>query len=266
MLLTLLSACGGGDDPMEKAVSEAKVEKNSPNAAFISMIQAMKSNDVKALMQASMSNEDFQNTVADFEEKKSAVTESQKAQFEQTMGMLTTQGSVDVLMAMVSPQLEQLRSNLPKMLMQGKLLAGPMIQSSPDISQDQKENLTKVANAFIDFASNPELLSEEVTLQAITTAVDTAKSLNMNTLDDLQNMSFDQAMNKASIVMGGTKNILNVYGISIDDMLNSIEVSEVEENGDSAKMKIAYEFFGESFNQEVKMKKVNGQWLADQQP
>ena len=57
---------------------------------------------------------------------------------------------------------------------------------------------------------------------------------------------------------------MGVYGISIDDMLESVKISDVVENGDSASMKLAYDFFGESFNQTIKMKKVDGQWLADQ--
>lgn len=264
MLLALLQACGGSDDPTSKAKSFAKVDTNSPDGALMSMIQSFKNNDVKALMQASMSEEDYKKALAGFEAQKSTPSESDKAQFAQTMGMLTSDGAVEKLMAMAAPQLEQARTQLPMLLMMGKGMVGPSIQSNPDIPDDQKESLTKIANAFIDYASETDLLSEEVTRKAITAAVETAKSLDMNSLDDLQNMSFDQAMGKASMVMGGMKNVMSVYGISIDDMLDSVNVSDVEENGDSANMKIAYDFFGESFNQDVKMKKVNGQWVADQ--
>lgn len=260
MLLAFLQACGG-DDPAEKAI--AKLDTSSPNGAFMAMVQALKSNDVKALMQASMNAEDYQKAITEFDSKKSAPSESEKAQFTQTMGLLTGDGAVDKLMAMATPQLEQARTQLPMLLMMGKGMVGPSIQSSPDIPEDQKESLTKIANAFIDYASETDLLSEEITRKAITTAVDTAKSLNMVSLDEVQNMSFDQAMGKASIVMGGVKDVLSVYGISIDDMLSSIKVSDVVENGDTANMNLAYDFFGESFTQTVKMKKVNGQWVAD---
>ncbi len=264
MLVALLQACGGGDDPAAKAVAKAKQDTSTPNGAFMSMIQAFKSNDVKALMQASLADEDYQKAIAEFETQKSKPSESEKAQFAQMMGMLTGDGSVDKLMAMAAPQLEQARTQLPMLLMMGKGMVGPSIQSSPDIPEDQKESLTKIANAFIDYASETDLLSEEITRKAITTAVDAAKSLNMTSLDEVQNMSFDQAMDKASLVMGGVKNVLSVYGISVDDMLNSVKVSDVVENGDSANMSLAYDFFGESYNQTVKMKKVNGQWVADQ--
>jgi len=82
-------------------------------------------------------------------------------------------------------------------------------------------------------------------------------------LDELQNMSYDQAMEKAGIVMGGVKNMMGAYGISIDDLLGSIKVSDVVTNGDTANMKLAYEFLGESFKQDVKMVKKDGKWTAD---
>jgi len=165
-------------------------------------------------------------------------------------------------MAMAAPQLEQARSQLPMLLMMGKGMAPQAIQSNPDFSTDQKESLTKAANAFFAFASENDFLSEEVTRKAITIAVDTAKNLNMSSLDELQNMSFDQATDKASLVMGGFKNIVGVYGISVDDLLGSIDVSDVVENGDSASMKLAYKFLGESIVQDVKMVKKDGKWTA----
>ena len=76
-------------------------------------------------------------------------------------------------------------------------------------------------------------------------------------------MSFEDAMGKASIVMGGAKNVLGAYGISLDDMLGSIKVSDVNTSGDNATMQMAYEFLGETFNQEVKMLKKDGKWIAD---
>jgi major membrane immunogen (membrane-anchored lipoprotein) len=261
MLVTLLQACGGSDDPVEKAM--AKIDTDSPDGAMLSVVHALKNNDIKALMQSSMSSADYDKAVAEFEKAKMSPSESDKAQFAQMMGMLTGDGSVDQLMAMATPQLEQMRAQLPMMLMMGKGMASSAIQSSADIPTDQKESATKIVNTLMDFVSNNDILSEEVTRKAITAAVDTAKSLDMNSLDELQNMSFDDTLDKASLVLGGTKKIFNVYGISIDDVLSSIKVSDVNNSGDSAVMKVAYEFLGESFSQDVNMKKVDGKWTAD---
>lgn len=260
MLVALLQACGGNDDSVAKA---AKVDTNTPDGAMLAAIHALKNNDIKALMQASMSSTDYEKSVAEFEKAKTSPSESDKAQFAQMMGMLTSEGAEDQLMAMATPQLEQMRTQLPMLLMMGKGMASQAIESSSDIPTEQKETATRVANALMDFVSNNDILSEEVTRKAISAAVDTAKNLDMDSLDQLQNMSFDDAMGKASIVMGGAKNVLNVYGISLDDILSSVKISDVQDNGDSAVMKVAYEFLGETFSQEVNMQKKDGKWLSD---
>ncbi len=263
MLMALLQACGGDSGSGSAAKAIAKLDTNTPDGAMMAVVQALKANDIKSLMQASMSKEDYNRAVTEFEKVKSSPSESDKAQFLQMMGMLTNDGAVDQLMAMATPQLEQMRAQLPMMLMMGKGMASSAIQASGDIPAEQKETATKAVNALMDFVSENDILSEEVTRKAITAAVETAKSLNMTSLDDLQNMSFDDAMGKASIVMGGAKNILGAYGISLDDVLSSIEVSDVSDNGDSANMKMAYKFLGETFSQDVKMLKKDGKWVAD---
>ncbi len=234
-----------------------------PEGAFMAVIESIKQNDVKSLMQVSMSKDEYNKAVAKFENEKMSPSESDKAQFEQMMGMLTLDGAVDQLMAMATPQLEQARAQLPMLLMMGKGMASSAIQASPDIPADQKEASTMIINAIMDFAGENDILSEEVTRKAISAAVATAKSLNMKSLDELQNMSFDDAMGKAGLVMGGVKNVMGAYGISLDDVLNSIDVSDVQTNGDNATMKVAYKFLDKTFNQNVKMVKKDGKWIAD---
>lgn len=262
-IVALLQACGGDSSSSSASNAIAKLDTSSPDGALMSVVESIKHNDIKSLMKASMSPEMYDKAVAEFENAKMSPSESDKAQFAQMMGMLTSDGAVDQLMAMATPQLEQARAQLPILLMAGKGMASSAIQASADIPAEQKDTATKAVNAVIDFVSDNDILSEEVTRKAITAAVATAKSLNMKSLDELQNMSFDDAMGKAGLVMAGVKNVMGAYGISLDDVLNSIEVSDVQTNGDSATMKMAYNFLGETFNQDVKMVKKDGQWVAD---
>ncbi len=264
LIVALLQACGGGDSSSSSASNAiAKLDTSTPDGSLMSVIESIKHNDIKSLMKASMSAEMYDKAVAEFENAKMSPSESDKAQFAQMMEKLTSDGAVDQLMAMATPQLEQARAQLPMLLMMGKGMASSAIQASPDIPADQKDTATKAVNAVMDFVSDNDILSEEVTRKAITAAVAAAKSLNMTSLDELQNMSFDDAMGKASLVMGGVKNVMGVYGISLDDVLNSIDVSDVQTNGDNATMKMAYEFLGETFSQDVKMVKKDGKWIAD---
>ena len=267
LMLMTIQACTDSDSNGNSSTAAnklmAKIDTSTPDGALMSVIASFKNNDIKALMQHSMSQEDYNKAVEEFEKAKKAPSAGDKAQFQQMIGMLTAEGAEDQLMAMATPQLEQMRAQLPMMLMMGKGLISSTIQSSTDIPSNQKETATKMANAVMDYVSENDILSEEVTRKAISAAVQTAKNLNMTSLDDLQKMSFDDAMAKGSVVMGGFKNVLGAYGISLDSLLDSVKVSDVKENGDNASMKVAYEFLGETFSQDVNMKKQNGKWIAD---
>ena len=253
-------ACGGSDDNSAEA-EIAKLDTNTPDGAFKASIAALKSNDIHALIKNSLSEEGYNELVSEFEKNKtSEIPEADKAQFAQAVAMLTADGAEDQLFAMVSPQLEQAKAMVPMMLMMGKdqMLQG--IKDNPMIPEGQRDAMTQVASAAMDWVGENDLFSEDKTRGAIAAVVATAKALDMKSLDEVQNMSFDDALGKGSIALGGLKDVLNVYGLSMDDMLDSVKVSDVNVDGDNATMNVSYEIFGETMTQAMEMMKKDGVW------
>ncbi len=263
VLMMILAACGG-DDKKSAEAEIAKLDTNTPDGAFLASVAAMKSNDFKSLIKNSLTQEQYNELVTEFENNKSGnFSESDKAQFAQTVAMLTTDGAEDNLYAMVEPQLEQARMMLPMLLMgKDQVLQG--IETNPMLPEAQRESATKVASAAIDWVTENDILSEDKTKAAIAALVDTAKALDMQSLDDLQNLSFDQALEKGSVAFGGVKNILGAYGISMDDMLDSVKVDTVDVQGDKATMNVSFEVFGEQVKQTMNMVKKDGIWVGEQ--
>ncbi len=260
VLLMILAACGGD----KGSADIAKLDTDTPDGAFLASVTALKSNDLKSLIKNSLSQEQYNELVTEFENNKSGnFSEADKAQFAQTVAMLTADGAEDQLFEMAKPQLEQARAMLPMMLMMGKdqMLQG--IKSNPMLPEAQRESASKVAGAAIDWVSENDILSDDKTKAAIAALVDTAKALDMQSLDDLQNMSFDQALDKGSIAFGGVKNVLGAYGISMDDMLDSVSVDTVDVQGDKATMNVSFEVFGEQVKQTMNMVKKDGVWIGD---
>ncbi|MCF6299594.1 MAG: hypothetical protein L3J52_00485 [Proteobacteria bacterium] len=260
-LAFLLAGCGG-DDSAEKQI--AKLDTNTPDGAFNANIIALKNNDIRALILNSVSKEDYDKLVTEFENSKTAGnSDAQKEQFVKTVSMLTADDAEENLYQQIAPQLEMARNMLPMMMMgKDQMLQG--IGSSPMVPDDQKDNLTKIASAAMDWVAENDIFSEELTKNAIGVVVRTAKNLNLNTLDEVQNMNFDQALEKGSIVLGGVKSVLNTYGISVDTMLDSVQISDVQVNGDTASMKVGFEIFGELIDQTINMNKKDGKWVSEQ--
>jgi hypothetical protein len=263
ILVMILAACGG-DDKNSAEAEIAKLDTSSPDGAFMASVAAMKSNDLKSLIKNSLSQEQYNELVTEFEKNKTGnFSEADKAQFAQTITMLTTDGAEDNLYAMVEPQLEQARAMLPMMLMMGKDQVLQGIKSNPMLPETQRDSAAKVVGAAMDWMGENDILSEDKTKAAISALVSTAKALDMQSLDDLQSLSFDQALDKGSIAFGGVKNILNAYGISMDDMLDSVKVDTVDVQGDKASMNVSFEVFGEEVKQTMNMVKKDGVWVGE---
>ncbi len=262
-MLTLM-ACGEDQGSGSAAKEVAQLDTNSPDGAFKAVIASLRGNDLKTMIQTSLSEDQYNELVAEFEKGKATeISESDNAQFQQMMGMLTAEGAEDTLYAMAAPQLEQARAMLPMMLMMGKEQVVQGIQTNPMVPADQKDNASKIAGAVIDWVGENDILSEEVTKGAIAAAVATAKELNMSSLHELKDMNFDQALDKGAIVLGGVKNIMGAYGISMDDMLDSVELSNVQVNGETATMDMSMKLFGEEITQVVNMVQKNGKWVSE---
>lgn len=264
--LTLV-ACGG--DEQQAATSAAKkvataLDTNTPDGAFKASIAAIRNNDLKALVKTSLTDEQYKEVVAEFEKaKQETPSEEDEAQFQQMMQMLTADGAEETLYAMAEPQLEQARAMLPMLLMMGKDQAAQAIQSNEELPEAQKESAVKISSAAIDWLSSNDILGEESTKKAIAAAVATAKQLDIKSLKEINNMSFDQALEKGSVALGGVKNVLNAYGLSIDDALDSVKLSNVKVDGDKATMDMTMSLFGEEIPQVVNLIKKDGKWVSD---
>lgn len=260
-----LVACGGDEGDNKSAAEQmAELDTNTPDGAFLASVAAMKSNDLASLIKNSLSEQQYDELVTEFENNKTTqFSEADKAQFAQTIGMLTADGAEENLFAMAKPQLEQARAMLPMMLMMGKDQVLQGIKSNPMLPEAQRDSAATVVGAAMDWAGENDILSEEKTKAAIAAVVDTARALDMKSLEEVQSMSFDQALDKGSIALGGVKDVLGAYGISLDDMLNSVEVQKVDVQGDTATMNVSFDVFGEQINQVMNMVKKDGVWVGE---
>ena len=74
-------------------------------------------------------------------------------------------------------------------------------------------------------------------------------------------MTYDQLIDKADIVFAGLKDALNVYNISIDEVLDSVTVDKVEIKGENATITLSFEIFGSKQTATTTLKKVGNMWI-----
>jgi len=119
-------------------------------------------------------------------------------------------------------------------------------------------------DATAKWAQQTKFTDPALVKNAIAAICKTARDLNLKSIDEARALSYDQAMQKAGIVLGGVKQVLGVYGLNVDKSLDSVKVETVSATGDAAKVKVTYTAFEQPFTTDSDLVKVDGRWYGKQ--
>jgi len=119
-------------------------------------------------------------------------------------------------------------------------------------------------DATAKWAQTAKFTDAALAKQGIAVICKTARDLNIKTLDEARALNYDQAMQKAGIFVAGLKQLLSLYGLSMDKALDSVKAETVATTGDSAKVKVSYTAFDQPFTTESDLVKVDNKWVSKQ--
>jgi hypothetical protein len=259
-LLSLTSIATSGP-----AAAPAGPAVGPPDAAVKESIAALRSNDLAKLLQATLPADQYAEMKSGWKKaQKETTTPEQAAEFSAQMAMLTAPGAEDMLMAMVEPQLAQMEPQLDMMV---GMLSG-MISSSLEqnelLGESEKTEGRRWVKAFSAFLLEGDILSREKARRTVGIVCKTARKLELETLAQAQALSFEQVLAKGSLCLGATKDVLDIYGLSLDDLLDSIAVKTVSQEGDDAVVELKFELFGEKQTVRSQLTRVDDRWIRNQ--
>ncbi len=263
-LALALVACGKKEGTAESpAVVQAKAQQMGPVDTLKATTDAFQQNDLSTLLALSLPPEKLKEMRAEWDKNRAEpVTEEDRKEFAEGWGKITADGAVDTLMAEASPQLEQMKMQLPMMMPMFQGMATMGVQENQDLSDEQKAAATGALTGLFTWAQTADLTNEAKLRQALTIAHERSRSLDVNTLDDMRALEFDQALAKGSVMLSAVKDIFNVYGLSLDDIAASMKAEEVSSSGDLAKVRTSYTLFGQDISYETELVKQGGRWYS----
>lgn len=236
---------------------------DSPEAAVLSGVEALKDNDVKAFLKSSMHPDTFAKLETEFQEgREEAMAQADDDEYNAMMAKLTADDAAETLFAELQPQLQQVAPQLPFMVGMIRGMGGSAIAQQEDLSDVEKENARKALEAVGTWAEQADLASEENLKRAIEETVELARDLDLDTMDDVRALSFDQMLGKANIVLAGVKDIVGVYGLDVDAILGSVETKTLNQTEDAADLEVKFDFLGQEFTTKAPMVKTGQGWYA----
>jgi hypothetical protein len=259
----LLSACHGKDDASQPGGS-------TPESALQGSIDLVKAGDFSGLWKHALPPADYATMRADWtrhEQNQPPITAQDRARFDDAMHKLTEPDAENKLFAEVQPKLtgmeQQYKDQIPVLISVGQAMAKNSIAQNKNLSDEQKAQTSAVLDVLGPWAQQNAWFDQARTKQAIGVAVATARKLDLKSPDQLRSMDFDTAMAKYSIGFGGFRQLLAIYGLSVDDTLNSIKLSEVSNSNGHAVVKIDYTLLGKPLSSQSKMVQQDGRWYAE---
>lgn len=245
-----VAGCTGGGDP------------TTPNGAVQAMIDGARDNDVQALAATAVPPDAFaQMRAAWDEQRQEPMSDSEKAEFMQTMTMLTSENAEETLFTMAKPQLAQMQAGIDQVAGMVTMGAAQAIPQDA-LSGEEQESLDTVLGAVSEWIQGLDLTDEDQVKQAIGVVCATARELDVPDPDTLRGLEFEQLLGKAGVVLGGVKEVLQIYGIDYDQTLDSIALGEATIEGDTATVPMTMTVLGAEVDWSADLQRIDGRWYV----
>jgi len=195
------------------------------------------------------------------------LTPEERADFVKNMQQLTEPNAETKLYAVARPKLAQLQAQyqgqVPVMIGIFQAIAATGVSQSKELTNAQKQQATEVINVLAPWAQKVPWFDANRAKQVIGIAVDTARKLDLKTPEQLKSMDFDAAMQKYSTGFLGIKEALGVYGLSVDDTLDSVKITTVEARNGHAHVRVDYTLLGKPLSTESDLVEQDGRWYSE---
>ena len=265
------AGCGNkeeGKTTTAPAAAPVAAKPATPDAAILASVQNLKAGNIDALIQNALPPDEYAKVKAKWAEEmnKDPITDEDRAKFAENIGKLTASDAEAQLWAELEPKLKemdaQMAQQMPMMVAMGKGMIQSSIQQNQDLNEAQKQQASQAVDAFGNWVQSAKFTDPALAKQAIGVVVKTARDINLKTLDEARALSYDQAMGKIGVGFLGLKQVLAIYGFSIDQTLDSVKAETLSSDASTAKVKISYSLFNTPLTAESDLIKVGDRWFG----
>lgn len=259
----LLGACHDKDQA-------AQAGGGTPEAAVQTSIDLLKAGDVDGLWKHVLPPADYANMRADWRLQQRDLpppTARDRARFDEAMQKLTEPDAENRLYAELQPKLaameQQYKDQLPVLISVGDAMLKSVVAQSRTLSEAQKAQAGNVLDVLQPWAQQTPWFDRARAKQAVGVAVATARQLDLKDPGQLRTMDFDAAMGKYAVAWGGLRQLLAIYGLSVDDTLDSVRLTPLSNGNGHAVVRIDYTLLGKPLSTESTLVQEDGRWYSE---
>ena len=258
-----LAACHHQDEA-------GQVGGSTPEAAVQGSIDLLKAGDFNGLWKHALPPAEYATLRADWSRHNAnqpPVSAADKAKFDEAVQKLTGPDAENKLYAELQPKLgqmeQQYKDQLPVMISVGDALLKNGVAQNKSLDSEQKTQANQLIDVLVPWAKQAPWFDQARAKQAVGVVVATARKLDLKSPDQLRSMDFDAAMAKYATGYAGLKQLLTIYGLSVDDALDSVKLSTLSSKDGRAVVKIDYTLLGKPLSAESTLVQQDGRWYSE---
>ena len=231
-------------------------------------VELTRQGDIAGLIEHMLPPAEFARVKAQWNDSKDdhEPSEAQRKQFAETMAKLTAADAADTLYAELEPDIRQFdaqyQQQIPTIVAMGRGYLRGLVQQSQELSASEKEQANGVIEALSQWVEKTRFTDPEKVREALAIVTETARQLDLKTLDQARALDFEQSAPRLKIAFNGLKKVLAVYDFSVDQTLDSVTTEVVSSEGDTAMLKLTYTLLGTALETRSPMVRIGGRWYA----
>jgi hypothetical protein len=241
---------------------------NAPAAAMRELLGRLRHDDIGGFWRSALPATDYLALRASWRhgDARPALSGEQRARFDESLRRLLAPGAKASLNAQWQPRLaraeQQYGDQLPLLIGIGRSLLGQTLAAHYALDPAQQAQAEAMLAALVPWAQRAPWFDPAHAERLADVAVETARGLRLQSVEQALALDFDTAAQKASIAVAGIKRAFAVYGISLDAALDSAHVTTVSQQGDRATVRIDYSLGGQAASAIASMRRIDGRWYS----
>jgi hypothetical protein len=253
-----------------KVDEAAQVGGSTPEAAVQGSIDLLKAGDFNGLWKHALPPADYATLRADWSRHNAnqpPVSAADRARFDEAVRKLTAPDAETKLYAELQPKLSQMeqqyKDQLPVLISVGDALLKNGVAQNKNLDGEQKAQANQLIDVLVPWAQHAPWFDQARAKQAVGVVVAAARKLDLKSPDQLRSMDFDAAMAKYATGYAGLKQLLAIYGLSVDAALDSVKLSTLSSKDGRAVVKVDYTLLGKPLSAESTLVQQDGRWYSE---
>ena len=242
----------------------ASVNAPDPALQMRELVRVLRANDVAALVRAVVPPANYQKMRLAYELQRSEPsTEKQRVEFAEGLAKLTAPDAVDKMMLQIEPKLVEARPKVAGALMMGMgALQVAVASEDSELTAAERASLQSALPGVQRWATSTDFLSSLAMRQALTLLADAARSTGVRGLDEFKMLSFEQALTRAGNMLAASKQALQLYGLDLNAIADSLQVQVLEVQGGTARVRTTVMLFDAPISSEHELVLLDGRWYG----